>query len=94
VLIEDIERIEVLRGSGGGVWGANAFTGVINIITKKPEETAGGLANSTITEFGDSYTQLRYGEVEKNLSWRVSAGYEDIKNSDQAGARQNRIRLS
>jgi outer membrane receptor protein involved in Fe transport len=86
VLIEDIERIEVLRGSGGGVWGANAFTGVINIITKKPEETAGGLANSTITEFGDSYTQLRYGEVEKNLSWRVSAGYEDIKNSDQAGA--------
>ncbi len=86
VMIEDIERIEVLRGPGGGVWGANAFTGVINIITKKPEETSGGLISSTITEFGDSYTQLRYGESGEALSWRVSAGYEDIKDSDQAGA--------
>ncbi len=86
VMIEDIERIEVLRGPGGAVWGANAFTGVINIITKKPEDTTGGLASSTITEFGDSYTQLRYGEKKEALSWRVSTGYEDIKTSDHAGA--------
>jgi len=86
VMIEDIERIEVVRGPGGAVWGANAFTGVINIITKKPEDTTGGLVSSTLTEFGDNYTQLRYGESEEALSWRVSAGYEDIKNSDHAGA--------
>ena len=86
VMIEDIERIEVLRGPGGGVWGANAFTGLINIITKKPEDTTGGLFSSTVTEYGDSYTQLRYGESENKLSWRASAGYEDIKDSDQAGA--------
>ena len=86
VMIEDIERIEVLRGPGGAVWGANAFTGVINIITKKPEDTAGGLMRSKVTEYGDSYTQLRYGESGKKLSWRASAGYEDIKSADEAGA--------
>ncbi len=86
VMIEDIERIEVLRGPGGGVWGANAFTGVINIITKKPEDTPGGLISSTVTEYGDSYTQLRYGQAEDKLSWRVSTGYEDVMDSDQAGA--------
>ena len=88
VMIEDIERIEVLRGPGGGVWGANAFTGVINIITKSPEDTEGPLVSSTVTEYGDTYSQLRYGESGERLSWRASAGYEDIKNSDRAGAGQ------
>lgn len=86
VMIEDIERIEVLRGPGGAVWGANAYTGVINIITKKPEDTTGGLVSSTITEFGDSYNRIRYGESKEALSWRVSVGYEDIKTSDHAGS--------
>ena len=40
---EDIERIEVIRGPGGSVWGANAANGVVNIITKKASETHGGL---------------------------------------------------
>ena len=41
--VEDIERIEVIRGPGGSVWGANAVNGVVNIITKKSSETHGGL---------------------------------------------------
>lgn len=41
VLLEDVERIEVISGPGGTMWGANAVNGVINIITKKAEDTQG-----------------------------------------------------
>ncbi len=41
VLIEDVERIEVIRGPGASVWGANAVNGVVNIITKSAEQTTG-----------------------------------------------------
>ncbi len=47
VPLEDIERIEVIRGSGGTLYGANAVDGVINIITKRPKETQGGFVTAT-----------------------------------------------
>ncbi len=43
VMLEDVDRIEVVRGSGGATWGANAVNGVINIITKSAHATQGGL---------------------------------------------------
>ena len=43
VMLEDVDRIEVIRGPGGTIWGANAVNGVINIITKKADETHGTL---------------------------------------------------
>ncbi len=43
-LLEDIDRIEVIRGPGASLWGANAVNGVINIITRKARETSGTLA--------------------------------------------------
>jgi len=86
ILMEDIERIEVVRGPGGAAWGANAFTGVINIITKKPEDVLGYFGSTTINQFGDSYTHFRWAEKQNKWRWRLSVGYEDLENSDDAGA--------
>jgi iron complex outermembrane receptor protein len=45
-LLEDIERIEVIRGPGASVWGANAVNGVINVVTRSAAETVGGLVSA------------------------------------------------
>jgi iron complex outermembrane receptor protein len=61
VMLEDVERIEVIRGPGATLWGANAVNGVINIITKNTKETQGGLvaAGGGSEELG--FGALRYG---------------------------------
>src|SRR6185295_1257411 len=40
--LEDVERIEVIRGPGGTLWGANAINGIINVITRRAAESRGG----------------------------------------------------
>ncbi|MGB2590412.1 MAG: TonB-dependent receptor [Candidatus Acidiferrum sp.] len=60
-LLEDIERIEVIRGPGGTIWGANAVDGVINIITKSAKDTHGTLASTTSGNVDQGIGEVRYG---------------------------------
>ena len=59
--LDDIERIEVVRGPGGTLWGANAVNGVINIITKHAKDTQGGLLNLSSGSHEEFRGSARYG---------------------------------
>ncbi|MEZ5824452.1 MAG: TonB-dependent receptor [Geminicoccaceae bacterium] len=61
LVMEDIDRIEVIRGPGASVWGANAVNGVINIITKDTSQTQGTHATVLGGSNGDYAAELRHG---------------------------------
>jgi len=72
LLLPDIERIEVVRGPGGSLWGANAVNGVINIITKNSEETQGGLVALTVGDEERTIAGVRYGgELSDSARYRL-----------------------
>lgn len=60
-VLEDIDRIEVIRGPGGSIWGANAVNGVINIITKNAAQTQGTYVSQIMGNQDRSITEARYG---------------------------------
>lgn len=59
--VEDIERIEVVRGPGATLWGANAVNGVINVVTKHAADTLGTLTDARYSSDGDGRVLLRLG---------------------------------
>ncbi len=76
--LEDVDRIEVIRGPGAALWGANAVNGVINIITRKASATQCGLATAGIGTGVHGLGTFRYGsELGENTSYRVYGKYFD-----------------
>jgi iron complex outermembrane recepter protein len=72
LLLEDIERIEIIRGPGATIWGANAVNGVINIITKSAKDTHGSYAAVGGGNIDQGITQFRYGNGNgKNFDYRM-----------------------
>ena len=81
VLLEDLDRIEVVRGPGGSVWGANAVNGVINIVTKSAKETQGLLLTAGGGSDHRVLSGVRYGEqIGENAFLRVYGKYDDWDN--------------
>lgn len=79
IAIEDIERIEVIRGSGSALYGANAYSGIVNIITKKASED--GIHGSVTARYGNlnqlNTTANVIGKSNK-LSYKATLGYSNI----------------
>jgi iron complex outermembrane recepter protein len=78
VVMEDIDRIEVIKGPGATLWGANAVNGVINIITKDARLTQGALLSATYGNEEKGTLVGRYGgKIGNDMAYRVYSKYFD-----------------
>lgn len=83
IVLEDIDRIEIIRGPGSSAWGANAVNGVINIIMKSARDTHGGLLSAGAGTEERGFGTFRYGdEIGGDVHYRLFTKYAE---RDKAG---------
>ncbi len=76
VVLEDIDRIEVIRGPGATLWGANAVNGVVNIITKNSKDTQGTYMTGGMGNYERGFATIRHGlQINENTWGRVYGKY-------------------
>jgi iron complex outermembrane receptor protein len=87
VMLEDVERIEVISGPGATLWGANAVNGVINVITRSAQDTQGALLAAGVGN-RDNGASFRYGgKLWEDGSYRIYGKRFDLQNTENvAGA--------
>src|SRR5579863_3468468 len=72
VMLQDVDRIEVIRGPGATIWGPNAVNGVINIITKSTKQTHGAYVSAGGGNVNQGFLNARYGAGNgSNLDYRA-----------------------
>lgn len=83
VVLQDIDRIEVIRGPGATLWGSNAVNGVINITTKSAKATQGNMVATRISSIDEEVGTWRYGgKVNEDVFYRVYGKYQQSANSE------------
>lgn len=88
-LINDIDRIEVIRGPGSSLWGANAVNGVINIITKSAADTQGNYASAGIGS-NMGFAEARHGgETDDGTFYRAYGQYYNYGPLDRMNGGSN-----
>jgi len=78
--LEDIQSVEVIKGPASVLYGANAFAGVINVITIPAGERAGLTARVHASNVGESYGSLRHSGRADAWSWRASSSWDRGEN--------------
>src|SRR5712691_2273837 len=84
VMLEDVERIEVISGPGAALWGANAVNGVINVITRRSSDTQGGYAYAHGGNLERGYGARYGGALGGDGSYRVYGRFFDVFNTSRA----------
>ncbi|HEX4068223.1 MAG TPA: TonB-dependent receptor [Acidobacteriaceae bacterium] len=82
VMLENIDRIEVIRGPGGTIWGTDAVNGIINIITKSAADTKGVLASAGGGNVDENTEDLRYGGRSHGFDFRAD-GFGWVRGAEQ-----------
>ena len=75
VQMDELKQVEVLRGPGSAVWGANALSGVVNARTKTPRELEGGLVWAHAGEQGTRAGGFRWAQAWERFSWKISTSW-------------------
>lgn len=86
VALDDIERIEVFRGSNSATYGSDSFLGVVNIVTREPSQSAGLMAETRLGRHGVRDATLRFGSSHGDTDMRLSLS----RHADD-GPRENRL---
>jgi iron complex outermembrane recepter protein len=78
VLLADVDRIEIISGPGGTLWGANAVNGIINIITKRAKDTGGLYVSASVGSVLKDLMEARYGgTIGPKFSYRIYGLHAD-----------------
>ncbi len=95
VAIDEVERIEIIRGTGSALWGANAFTGIVNIITRQPKDVDGFFAKAAGGSQGQVNSNLRFGyRLSEKISAKVNLIYDHIDQKDERYAGYDSLRYA